>query len=293
MGDLPSARRHIERVLADYVNPEHRLHIIRFQFDQRVTAGAIFAHILWLQGFPDQAIRTAENAVEAARGAGHRMSLCYALTWAACPIALWAGDLSAAERYVKLVLDHTATHALMLWHAWGVCHHGVLTIKRGDIVAGLRLLRTGLDELGGARSGLGYVAFQCELAEAIAHGGQVLEALATVEGAIARSERTGERWALAELLRIEGEVLLLSDKEDTTTAEDHFRRSLELSHQQGALFWELRTAMSLARLRRDQGRIGEARDVLASVYDRFTEGFGTADLKAAKALLSDLANLPR
>jgi len=104
-----------------------------------------------------------------------------------------------------------------------------------------------------------------------------------------RAERNNAFWWMPEALRIKGEVLLLSDKADATAAEDHFRRSLDLAHQQGALSWELRAAISLARLQRHQGRIGGARDLLAAVYNRFTEGFGTADLQSATRLLDELS----
>ena len=151
LGDQRSARRHIERVLATMCLLPTKSHIIRFQVDQGVAARVFLARILWLQGFPDQAMRTAESSVADARAANHAISLCYALAQAACPIALLVGDLAAAEHYVGMLLDHSTRHALVLWHALGRSHQGVLVIKRGDAVAGLRLLRAGLDELGEAR----------------------------------------------------------------------------------------------------------------------------------------------
>ena len=96
-------------------------------------------------------------------------------------------------------------------------------------------------------------------------------------------------WWLPEALRTTGEILLLSDRAGMSAAEDHFRRSIEMAHRQGALFWELRSAVSIARLQRGQNRIDEARQLLAPVYGRFTEGFGTADLQSAKRLLDELA----
>jgi predicted ATPase len=106
--------------------------------------------------------------------------------------------------------------------------------------------------------------------------------------AIARSERTEERWAMAELMRVKGELLLLQGAPGAAAAaEDHFRQALDWARQQGA-FWKLRAATSLARLLRDRDRIDEARDLLAPIYDRFTEGFGTADLRAARLLLDEL-----
>ncbi|HZC78031.1 MAG TPA: hypothetical protein VE258_09800, partial [Ktedonobacterales bacterium] len=155
LGDQPSARRHIERLLDHYVPPVQKSHIIRFLTDQQVTARVFLARILWLQGFPDQAMRAAHSSVEDARAADHAISLCFALAQAACSIAMFVGDLAAAEHYVGMLLDHSTRHALPLWHAWGRSHQGVLVIRRGDVVTGLRLLRAGFDELGETRSPCG------------------------------------------------------------------------------------------------------------------------------------------
>jgi predicted ATPase len=130
------------------------------------------------------------------------------------------------------------------------------------------------------------------MAEALGRAGQTADGLATIEEAIARSERTEEHWAMAELVRVKGELLLLQDAPGAAAAaEDHFRQALDWARRQGALSWELRAATSLARLLRDRDRIGEARDLLAPVYGRFTEGFGTADLRTAKQLLDDVADV--
>ena len=132
LGDQTDARRHLERMLRHYVAPVYRPHAIRFQYDQRVMARATLAWILWLQGFPDQAMRTAKSNVEEARASDHALSLCYAVAEAACPVALLVGDLAAAECFVAMLLDHSARHALALSHAWGRYLEGVLRIKRGD-----------------------------------------------------------------------------------------------------------------------------------------------------------------
>jgi predicted ATPase len=127
-------------------------------------------------------------------------------------------------------------------------------------------------------------------------GSQALVWSNMIEEAIVRSEHSEERWLNAEVLRIKGELILLQDAPGAAVmAEDHFRQALDLARRQGALSWELRAATSLARLLRDQGRSADAMALLQPVYDRFTEGFDTADLKAAKALLGALAepNAPR
>jgi len=124
------------------------------------------------------------------------------------------------------------------------------------------------------------------MTEALGQAGQVSEGLAAVNQAIDCSEHAEERWRIAELLRVKGELLLLQNLFGAeATAEDHFRQALDWARGQGALCWELRAATSLARLLRDQGRSAHAVALLQPVYDRFTEGFDTADLKTAKTLL--------
>jgi predicted ATPase len=128
------------------------------------------------------------------------------------------------------------------------------------------------------------------ISAASGHAGEIADGLAAIEEAIVRTERSEERWLIAELLRVKGELLLLKGKPGAAAAaEGHFRQALDWARRQGALSWELRTATSLARLLNDQGRSADARALLQSAYDRFTEGFDTSDLKAAKALLDTLA----
>jgi predicted ATPase/DNA-binding winged helix-turn-helix (wHTH) protein len=287
-GDQFSARGHIENFLTHHVTRDRRF-VTRFGVDQQVTARAFFARILWLQGFPDQAMRATESSIEDAQVTYHATSLCYALAHAACLIALFIGDMAAAEHYVAMLIDYSTRHALARWRAFGRSYQGVLVTKRGDGVTGLRLLCAGLDELGDATSALRFLIF-VEVVNALGRAGEIAERLAAVEEAIQRAERTQERWAIAELLRIKGELLLLQDAPGAAAAaEDHFRQALGWARRQGALSWELRAASSLARLWRDQHRVMEARALLGPVYARFTEGFATADLREAKSLLEQLA----
>jgi predicted ATPase len=231
-------------------------------------------------------MRAAESSIEDARATNHALSTCYALALAACPIALLVGDLAAAEHYTGMLLDHSRRHALAIWHAFGLCHQGALAIKRSDLYTGLRLLRAGFDELGEAYR---FLPFLSEMAEALGRAGQIADGLVKIEEAIARSERTEERWAIAELLRVNGELLLLRGGPGVAAAaEHHFRQALDWTRRQGALSWELRAATSLAQLQCDQGRSADALALLQPVYDRFTEGFDTIDLQAAKALIDAL-----
>jgi predicted ATPase len=295
MGDHTDARRHTERMLASYVPPVHRSHTIRFQYDQGVLARGILARILWLQGFADQAMSLAQSNVEGARATGHAISLCYALAQAACPVAFWVGDLAAAENSVAMLLEHSEKHALPVWQAWGRSLYGVLLIERGEVARGLPVLKSALDELAEARSTLPYMVFQGELAEVLGRVGQVEQGVALIEQAIERCERSEERWSIPELIRIKGQLLLLDNAASVAgTAQDQFQHAIDWARRQGALSWELRGATSLARLWCNQGRSEAAYKLLAPVYDQFTEGVETADLKAARALIDDLrASKPR
>jgi tetratricopeptide (TPR) repeat protein len=227
LDNLPSARRHVERVLADYVTSDYR-HSIRFQIDLRMTARMFLARILWLQGFPDQAMRAAKSSIEDARATNHAVTLCYALSLAACQTALLIGDLATAEHHVGMLLDHSTRHALARWHAFGLCHQGVLFIKRGDIVTGLRPLRADFDELGEANNAFRLLTILTEMAEALGCAGQIRDGLVIIEEAIARSERTEERWSIAEFLRVKGELLLRQGAQGAAAAaEDYFRQALD------------------------------------------------------------------
>jgi len=147
LGDQTDARMNIERMLAAYIPPVHRPHTIRFQLDQRVTGRATLARILWVQGFPDQAMCLARTNVEHAREIDQAVSLCNALSDAACPIALFVGDLAAAEHWIAMLLDHSEKHALGAWHALGRVFETVLLVRRSEISKGLPLLRSALDGL--------------------------------------------------------------------------------------------------------------------------------------------------
>ena len=146
VGEQISARRHLEHVLAHYAAADHGRDVVRFRdvdrfgTDLRVSARAFLARVLRLQGFSDQAVRTAEMSVAEAQATGRAMSLCYALCLAACPIALWVGNLAGAARHAGVLLDHSRRHGLPLWSAFGSRFQIVVDLKRGDIDTALRLL---------------------------------------------------------------------------------------------------------------------------------------------------------
>jgi predicted ATPase/DNA-binding winged helix-turn-helix (wHTH) protein len=290
LGDQAGARLHIERMLANYAIPTQRSHTVRFQFDQKVTANITLARVLWLQGYPDQAMRAVNRNIDYALSINHTLSLCNALAQAACPVALAVGDLAAAEHLVELLIHYTAGNRLDVWHAYGRACRGVLTLKQGDLRSGVPILRAAIDDLRNAHFVQFQTAFLANLAEGLVRAGEVDAAFAAIEEALAQAERTGERWSLPELFRVKGETILRAQKPDAETeAEAQFIASINLARHQQAPAWELRTAISLAQSQRDRGRKQEARELLRPIFNQFTEGFGTTDLKIANQLLNELS----
>jgi predicted ATPase len=292
LGEHSKGLEYIERMLSHSVAGDNRSHAVRFQFDQFVSASAYAARILWVTGFPDQALRTAETGVAQARALGHSLSLCYILGSAACPLALAVGNLNAAERNVATLIDHSDRHGLSLWQVMGRRFKGNLGIKTGDHGAGLKLLFNAIDALHEAGFALYHTEALAEYAEALATVGHIAQGLVIINRALAQSRRNEERWCLPELLRIKGDLTLLTAADGAVAAaEELFLESVDWARRQQALSWELRTSVSLARLRRDQGRVGEAHEELAITYARFTEGFATADLEAARKLMAELGKM--
>jgi predicted ATPase len=291
LGDQARARHHIDRALVRLADLTPKPQVVRFRFDLRVSAHYFQARILWLQGFTDQALGVIAENVEEGRASGHALTFCSVLGQAACPITFFSGDLEAAERYCATLLDHTDRHPIRLWHLWARAFRAMLAIKQGDVAGGSRALRGELEAAGDARFLPRFLLPLGELAAGLGELGDVAGGLATVDEALARCDARSERWYQPELLRIKGD-LLLRDGEHRSfgEAEQCLARSDEMARGQGALFWELRTALTLARLRIEQDRRTDARSGLAQVYDKFTEGFETADLVAARALLAELAS---
>jgi predicted ATPase/DNA-binding winged helix-turn-helix (wHTH) protein len=286
LGDQISARRHLEHALTLYEPTDYGRGVTRFATDSRVIVRVFYARVLWLRGHADEAVRTAEMSVVEAQGIGHIMTLCYALALAACPISLWVGDLAAATRYTELLVDQSRKCGLSLLSTLAARFQRVVALRVGNLDTGSWPLPANPKEIVDPIASFGVLTGLTEQAEALGHAGRIGEGLALLEAGIEQSE-TG--WLTPELLRLKGELLLLqSTPAAVEPVEDLFRQALDESRRQEALSWELRAATSLARLLRDQGSPGNATTILQPVYDRFTEGFATADLVAAKQLLDDL-----
>ena len=244
-----------------------------------------------LQGLLDQASSIA-NACFAAVSSGHdKFTYCFVLGLAVGPVALLRGDLADAERAADMLLEGAMRQSFTQFVNVGRSLKAALMMERGDLAVAADELRSAFDTRESTGWRIGYPEYACTLARCLAGLGETKDALAMLEDGLARSEQGGERWYAPELLRIEGEVYLQSDAAGySAIAEDCFMKAIATSHDQGARLWELRAAASLARLMRGQGRNEEARRALSSVYDRFTEGFETADLRGARLLLAAALN---
>jgi hypothetical protein len=281
-----AAQRCFERVLQTYVAPQRQRDKVWFLYDQRSLTRAMLARSLWLQGFVDQAKSVAQASLTDAETANDKLTICFVLGLAVSPVALITGDLVTAERSLYMLIETATRQSFARYVMVGRCLEAALLIERGEFEAGTALMVTTLD----ARTNSGWLGRFTEylgiLALGIAGLGQIGKALATVDQALARADRGAERWYVAELLRIKGELLIQeATAQSVSAAEDCFVGAIDVAREQGALFWELRAAMSLARLRVRQDRHYDARQVLSPVYDRFTEGFETADLRCARAIL--------
>jgi predicted ATPase len=273
LGRHDAARTYAMRVLGQPRTDLRLAYNAMSHLDQQVSVRTLFARNLWLQGFPEQALRVTSECLERALGLNHATSVCFALGLAACPIAIWSGEMETARRWVAMLVAEAARHSLSWWAAWGRAFEWVLALRHDDS-AGAQPRSTPHELAAGAMQAELLCTFREELLDA--------ETIARVEAGVVG-------WCAPEIARARGAVLLKQGgPEHAADAEALFAGALDLARQQGSLSWELRIAMSMARLWAGQGRSVAAHALLSAVYERFTEGFATADLTAAQALLSEL-----
>jgi len=289
MGQHAEARQCFEHLLAHYVPPSDPRLTAWGQFDQRVLARAMLARALWLQGFPEQAMMQARQSLLEAQRTNYPLSIGEALRVALCDIALMTGDLVAAEQSVTMLIDIAASRNAPFWGISGRCLWGKLQVMRGEFAQGCATLQAELSDCERVGWAIWYPEFAAALAEGFMGLGRLQDALIVVGKGMASADQGGERIYYPELLRLKGELLLRGAiAANKPQAEGYFAQAITLAQKQGALALELRATLSLARLRVAQGHMGKARKDLAVVYERFTEGFDTRDLLAARALLDTL-----
>ena len=278
-GDQQQAREHAEQVIQRMAQSGHLnrfTHGFGVQYDQSVAALTILARILWLQGQPEQAWRTARQALDIAIQINHGTSICYTLALSGCLIAHYNGDTATARELLRMLLEQAQKHSVVLFYNWARQYAQVIEGAEGPSLAGVGLVKEIMVTLDGG----------------------------FVDGALlARAESGAAGWSTAEILRVRGEALVaeenllevgclggrLREQARSHRGEAVLLEALAVAKSQGALAWELRSATSLAQLWQRQGHAQQAYELLAPIYGRFTEGFATPDLTKVRRLLDELA----
>ena len=287
LGDQAGGRAEIEASLRPHAAASRLPLVHRFGQDLRAAGLATLAIVQWIEGQPDMASRTSLAATEAARASGHANSLGHALAYGACPVAILRGEWAMAEELVGTLLDLAREHRLGLWHASALAYRGEVLAERGDFAAAIADFRAGLLEFQSVVSTVRLPAHLAAFAHALGRAGQWEEALATAEDAVRLAERREERWCLAELFRIKGDILAACGS--AGPAEAALLEAVSLSRRQRMPGWGLRACLSLSRLWRGSGRGTEAAGLLAQALTPFTEGEETADILDARRQLSEMA----
>jgi predicted ATPase len=286
VGKIAEAREHFDRSVSLYTPGKHRALATRYDLEAVVTL-SYRALDRWLLGYPEAALSDADDAIKEARK-GQAASLMIALTITFKTHILRGNDAIAYAQADELVILAQEKRAAT-WRAAGMANKGCVLALTGKASDAVQIITAGITALRSTGVVLWTWWYLSHLATAYAELGQLDDAWRCIGEAMNAFETTKERLWEAEVCRAAGEIALKSPEPDAPNAETYFERALSVARQQQAKSWELRAAMSLARLRRHQGKPQQARELLAPVYGWFTEGFDTRDLKEAKTLLEELA----
>jgi predicted ATPase len=288
MGDVAGGLSHLDRAWALYDPTAHRPLATRFGADVGAATLSFRPLALWLLGYPKGVLAETDHAIAAARTTDHMPTLLFALC-ATSFTHICCRDYATAIMHLDEGLA-LARGKVPLWQMFATAQRGCVLAQTGKAEEAIEAISAGiagLRAIGGATTVFDTCRF-AHLALAYAELGKFEDAWRCIDEVMTAVETTKERWYEAEINRIAGEITLKSPEPDATKAESYFDGALRVARQQRAKSWELRAAMSLARLWRSQGKPQQARELLAPVYGWFTEGFDTLDLKEAKALLEDL-----
>jgi class 3 adenylate cyclase/predicted ATPase len=288
LGAFTSARPHLEQGIA-LTDPEaQRTLALRYGAAPGVQCLSYATTTLWCLGYPDQGLARSQAGCTLARELGHPLSLATALYFAA-RLHLLRGEAQAAREQAEAIIALSTEHTLAQYVAVGRCALGWALAAQGQGAEGVMLLRQGVTDVLATGSRVSYTICLPVLAAVSGTLGQVDAGVSMVTEALALVEQTEVRWYEAETYRIKGTLLLHQALPNVAEAEACFQQALDIARRQEAKSWELRAATSLARLWQSQDRRQEAYELLAPVYEWFTEGCDTADLQEAKTLLQELA----
>jgi predicted ATPase len=287
LGETVPARAHLDQGITLYDPLQHDSHAVLYGEDPGVLCLVFSALVLWVLGYPDQAVERSHQTLTLAQKLAHPHSLALALGFAAW-LHQFRREAEVVYGYTEAAATLSTEQGFALWSANGMLLQGWVLVEQGQEEAGLLQMQQGIAawRVTGAEVLVPYfLALQAEMYGMLKQPDMGLTLLAE---ALATSSRTGECFCEAELHRLKGELLLQHVIPDIAQAEACFQRALGIARQQQAKSWELRAAISVSRLWQQQGKLDVARQLLAEVYGWFTEGFDTADLKKAKALLKEL-----
>ena len=287
-GDIAEGRAHYDQALALYDPAAHRPLATRFGQDAGVAILSYRSLALWFLGYPDAALADSDRNISDAREIGQAATLMASLDYTTLTL-IHCGKYALANARADEVVALADEKGSTFWKAMGIMNQGCVLALTGKASDAVHSITSGITAWRSTGARVFMPLYLSYLTRAYADLGQFDDAWRCIDEAITAVETTQERWWEADVHRIAGEIALLSPKPDAAKAEAYFERALAVARQQQAKSWELRAAMSLARLWRDQGKVQQARELLAPVYGWFTEGFDTRDLKEAKALLDQLA----
>jgi DNA-binding SARP family transcriptional activator/predicted ATPase len=287
LGEYTAARTHLEQVITFY-NPEqhHRSFVYLRGSDAGLGALAYDACCLWCLGYPEQALERSQEALALARELGHPFTLADVLCYAGCMFSEMRRDGLALKNHAEELM-RLASERTLVWSPEGQRYRGSALAMLGQVDEGIAQMREGIAAIQSSGTWCAMSEALCYLAKAQAEAGQSEEGLTTLAEALAFVEQTDQRRWEAELRRLRAELLLMQGNE--AEAEASYHKAIEVARRQQAKSWELRATVNLCRLWQEQGRMDEARQMLAEIYDWFTEGFDTPDLQEAGALLAELS----
>lgn len=288
LGKPASARRHLEHGSALY-DPARHASLARLYggHDPGVACRSLAAWILWLLGYPDQALERAREALALARELAHPFSEAFALAFVGW-VHRFRREVPAAGEHAEVLIKLAAEQGFAWWAAAGTLLRGWVLAEEGRVDDGIATMREGLAVWRAAGAAVAVPYYLAWLAEACGKAGRVEESLALCDDALAMARKSGERVWHAEVYRVRGE-LLGRTAAAAAQAEGNLRQAATIARQQRARSLDLRAAVSLGRLWQRQGKRTRARQALAGVYGWFTEGFGTGDLRDAQTLLAELS----
>jgi predicted ATPase len=288
LGAVAAAHTHFAQGIALYDLQQHRAYAFLYGEDTGVACRSYDAWTLWSLGYPHQGLTQIDETVTLAQQMAHPYSLSFGLLSASIFYA-FRREVRAVQGHAEAAINLATEQGFPYWMAMGTILRGWTLAQQGQGQAGIEQLHQGLRAFRATGAELWRPYFLALLAEAYGTIEQQETGLTALTEALTCAETTGERWYEAELYRLKGALLLQQSSDNQAEAESCFQHSLDIARNQQAKSFELRTATSLARLWQRQGKRQEAHDLLAPVYHWFTEGFGTADLQEAKALLDELA----